>query len=174
MDKKITPKTEFLHAGYFLILDEKSLDLFNKWNKPTLTTTKGKNNPKVIETSVFLALKEKPYTCIVYPQNGKSENVSAWFMSKKNDGNEHFFFLRNLIVDYKQGVMVGEGTIDGEPTYITLTKQEYNNLRPIEIKKTINKGKLGTKIPLEEPLKIKVMPCAFIQGKGYRDQIMIV
>ena len=173
-EKKVSFKTEFLHAGYSLILDEKSLELFNKWNRTTLTKTKGKNNPKVIETSIFLSLKEKPYTCIVFPQNGKSENVSAWFMSKRNDGNEHYFLLRDLIVDYEKGVMVGEGTIDGEPTYITLTKQEYSNLRPIQIKKKINKGEIGTKIPLEEPLKIKVIPCAFIQGERHRDQIMIV
>ena len=174
----------FLHAGYYLELDQKSIEFLEKHNRCTLTKTTGKYKPKTVETSVFLAIKEKPYTCIVYFQKGSmsrfgdskcnsSDNVKSWFFSKKNDGNEHFLFARNLFVDYKHGVMVLEGTIDGTPAYVNLTKESYNNMTAVSIKKSINSGEIGTKISIPEVLKIKAIPCAFVEGEKYREQVMV-
>jgi hypothetical protein len=164
-------KDTFVHSGYELKLDEIE-EKYQMMLKPLLTNhvvRRKKDGPQ----EEVLKLRRRPYTAIKYntssgwyranDSENKSDAIKSWFSSRINKPMNAY--INFLFIDPKKKVVVAQGTIDGQHTYITISQQDHK-FRPIQVKKMANTGKLGAQHRLDAAIVVPCRVYAYTNKKG--------
>ena len=147
------------------------------------------NDINITQSMDRIILNPRPYTAFRFNHSALSEGrykqctpsqrqyavndgrtLNEWFLARR--GKEKFFIVKkihiktNNVKDFWQNLVVLEGSIDGEPTYMTANKHNY---KPIQVKRMVNSG-LQPHISshtLDEFLKIPVKAYRFTADERF-------
>lgn len=145
------------------------------------------NDIHIAQSMERIILNPQPYTAFRFNHSALNEDdykrstfserqraveggrpLHEWFLARKE--KEKFFIVRKIHIktnnakNFRQNLVVLEGSIDGEPTYMTVNNHSY---KPIQVKRMVNSGIQPhiSSHTLEQSLKIPVKAYRFTSSK---------